>query len=105
MTKITPLILPVTRYPWMILGKYHICIGAPGTGTRPILITIYRIVGITIEFRHKGIIKIGFHTTGAPKTIGSFMLNMAGKMQTFPIAYNLFTLDLMHMITSAIVHP
>ena len=89
----------------MIFGKYHICIGALGTGTNPILITKYMMLGMTIEFKHNGIIKIGFQTTGAPKTIGSLILKIAGKTHTFPIAFKRFTLERIHIITNANVHP
>ena len=34
--------------------------------------------GITIEFKHNGIIRIGFQTTGAPNTIGSLILKNPG---------------------------
>ena len=42
-------------------------------------ITRYIRLGIIIELRHSGIIRIGFHTTGAPNTIGSLILKIAGK--------------------------
>ena len=55
---------------------------------------------MTIEFKHNGIIKIGFQTTGAPKTIGSLILKIAGKTHTFPIAFKRFTLERIHIITN-----
>ena len=59
------------------------------------------MLGMTIEFKHNGIIKIGFQTTGAPKTIGSLILKIAGKTHTFPIAFKRFTLERIHIITNA----
>lgn len=78
----TPLKLPVAKKPWIMVGRYHICMGAAGIGTRPIRMVTYIMSGIIIEFSHNGIIRIGFHTTGAPNTIGSLMLKIAGKMVT-----------------------
>ena len=101
----TPLKLPVAKKPWIMVGRYHICMGAAGIGTRPIRMVTYIMSGIIIEFSHNGIIRIGFHTTGAPNTIGSLMLKIAGKMVTSPMAFSLLHLDLMQRITRVRVAP
>src|SRR5699024_8695104 len=47
------------------------------------------IVPVTGADKTKGTNKVGFKTTGTPKTIGSLMLKTAGIILIFPIAFNL----------------
>ena len=60
---------------------------------------------ITIGERINGIVKVGFITIGAPKIIGSLILNRPGKKPIFPNSFKYADLDVKNKQTSAKVAP
>ena len=66
---------PVPRYPLKINGVDHATSWIIG-GTKPIYVTQYANVYITIGVRIKGMANMGFRTIGIPKLSTSFKLKI-----------------------------
>ena len=76
-----------------------------GIGMRPLTVKTYDKVVVTNGARMNGIPNTGFITIGAPKIIGSLMLNSPGKIDNRPKLFKYFDLENMNKTTKAKVVP
>lgn len=86
--------------PGIVKGSLTIIIG-----TICVMVAKYETVAVTNGPIINGIPSIGFNTIGAPKIIGSLILNRPGKIDSFPKSFKYFDFENINKTTNANVPP